>query len=329
MCWPRVHKELQFMERIYSWFNPLCTRALCAYNKNEVRKKRSIRQYGGTAEIARENAALRQVDKGEDESSLGRWVWQKFMGKDQRVLRVITAYRPVTTAMAKVYLVYRQHWADFKALDEEYAMDPRDQILLDLTTLIQGWRDEGDHVVLMMDANEDVRSKHMKDFLCNLHMQEVLLEKHGETVAPRTHIRGSVPIDGIFATESLDILRGGYAAFDEGVKAKRADHRCLWIAVCITAVFCHTMPGPLKHAARQVNGKDPRTIINFNTAYKAFAIRTGLSRHIFALEQQATYPLPVALQVEAEAIAQLRYEGIQHANRRCRTLHFGGAAYTL
>jgi hypothetical protein len=90
------------------------TRALCAFNKHEVRLKRWIRQYGGTGQIARGNAGLRHVDKGDDPTGLGRWVWQTFLGKDQKILRVITAYRPVKTDQAKVYTVYRQQWEHLK-----------------------------------------------------------------------------------------------------------------------------------------------------------------------------------------------------------------------
>jgi hypothetical protein len=135
MYWPQVRKELKFLERVNSWFNPLQTRALCAYNKNEIRKHRSVRLYGGTAQILRGNAALRQVDRDEDPSGLGRWVRQKYMGKDQRVLRVITAYRPIKTAAASLYTVDRQHWAHYKTLGSE--REPRAAILDDLTTAIQ------------------------------------------------------------------------------------------------------------------------------------------------------------------------------------------------
>jgi hypothetical protein len=326
MYWPQVRKELQFLERVNSWFNPLQTRALCSYNKNEIRKHRSIRQYGGTAQISRGNAALRQVDRDEDPSGLGRWVWQKYMGKDQRVLRVITAYRPIKTAAASLYTVYRQHWAHYKSLGTE--RDPRAAILDDLTTAIQEWRKDGEHIVLMMDANEDVRGTTMTQFLATLQMREVILERNGEDVAPRTHIRGQKPIDGIFVTDSIDIINGGYASFDQGVQARRADHRCLWIDIHVVDVFGHRMPGPVKFQARRVNGQDPRTINAFNAHYKAFALRTGLARRIFWLEDHAVYPLPIELHAEAEAIAQLRYEGIQYADKRCRKLHLGGAAYT-
>jgi hypothetical protein len=90
---------------------------------------------------------------------------------------------------------------------------------------------------------------------------------------PRTHIRGQKPIDGIFVTDSIDIINGGYASFDQGVQAKRADHRCLWIDIRVIDVFGHRLSGPVKFQARRVNGQDPRTINAFNKHYKAFSIQ--------------------------------------------------------
>ena len=65
LFWPKVHRSLQFHERIRYWWQPGQHQSVIAYNRNEKRKIRSIRQYGGTAQISRENAALRIQDYGE------------------------------------------------------------------------------------------------------------------------------------------------------------------------------------------------------------------------------------------------------------------------
>ena len=78
LFWPKVRKSLQFHDRISSWWQPGQHQSVVAYNRNEKRKVRSIRQYGGTAQISRENASLRIQASGEDPSGLGRWVWQLY-----------------------------------------------------------------------------------------------------------------------------------------------------------------------------------------------------------------------------------------------------------
>jgi hypothetical protein len=124
-------------------------------------------------------------------------------------------------------------------------------------------------VVLMMDVNEDVRSAPIQTFLDDLGMREVILERHGKSTAPNTHLQGSDPINGIFVTSSLEIVNGGYAAFDQGVTGKRSDHRCLWIDIQLVDVFGHTMPGPVKRAGQRVQCQDPRTTAALCKEYKA------------------------------------------------------------
>ena len=48
-------------------------------------------------------------------------------------------------------------------------------------------------------------------------MKECIIDKHRED-APGTYINGKVPIDGIFTTWSVNIQKGGYTAFDDGVQ---------------------------------------------------------------------------------------------------------------
>ena len=94
LYWPKVHRKLQFHERLTKWWAPGQTRGIFSYNRNEQRKQRSIRQYGGTAQVCRHEAVLREQHRGEDFRGLGRWVWQLFRGKKGKSLIVITAYRP-------------------------------------------------------------------------------------------------------------------------------------------------------------------------------------------------------------------------------------------
>ena len=80
LYWPKVHRKLQFHERLTKWWAPGQTRGIFSYNQNEQRKQRSIRQYGGTAQVCRHEAVLREQDRGKYFRGLGRWVWQLFRG---------------------------------------------------------------------------------------------------------------------------------------------------------------------------------------------------------------------------------------------------------
>jgi hypothetical protein len=105
--------------------------------------------------------------------------------------------------------------------------------------------------------NEDLWNPEIVKFVEDLEIKNAILDHAGGAhEAPRTHLRGSRPIDAIFATKSGDIAAGGHAAFDEGVVDKRADHRCLCIDyIKMEDVFGHTMPGPTKFAGHRVKTK--------------------------------------------------------------------------
>ena len=107
MFWPKVRRSLQFHERTRYWWQPGQHQSVVAYNHNEKRKIRSIRQYGGTAQISRENASLCIQAYGEDPSGLRRWVRQLYRGANKKQLRVIMAYHP--NASPGPCTVFAQH----------------------------------------------------------------------------------------------------------------------------------------------------------------------------------------------------------------------------
>ena len=78
LYWPQVRKTLQFNKRVTKWWRPGTTRSVFSYNKHEERRNRSVKQYGGMAQICRNSTAIREYERGCDKRGLGRWVWQKF-----------------------------------------------------------------------------------------------------------------------------------------------------------------------------------------------------------------------------------------------------------
>ena len=306
LYWPKVKKSLQFHERMRQWWAPGQTRALFAYNRTEKRLQRSIRQYGGTAQFCRGTALARECERGEDFRNLGRWVWQRFRGKNNKILRVITAYRP--NPSAGPYTVYAQHRAFFNEI-QKAKWEPRKQMLEDLKQEIKKWKNDKEQVILMMDCNEDVRGETMTHFLDETGMKEIILQRHGSK-APGTYIDGQAPIDGIFTSCSLEAVKAGYTSFLDGVQGQRTDHRCLWVDIDVVAVFGNKTPPLLKFTGRRVQSRNPNIVKTFNKKYKEFAIKHRLAQRIFQLEREVTFPISNEQIELAETIVQQRYEGI-------------------
>jgi hypothetical protein len=169
--WPNLKASLQFKERLKDWWNPSQVRSAFAFNEQETRIKRSIRQYGGTAQISRGNAALKYQQSGHDPRGLGRWTWQKYRGKDNKTMRIITAYRPNYKSTIRPYSVYSQHRTYFNRIGKK-SLEPRKVMLDDLTSEIRKWKKEGDHIILMMDCNDDLQGTRMRQFLDKTGMEE-------------------------------------------------------------------------------------------------------------------------------------------------------------
>jgi hypothetical protein len=147
----------------------------------------------------------------------------------------------------------------------------------------------GDQLVLMMDANGDVREPEIARLIqegWGLH--EICLDKHG-TKAPATHMSGTVPIDGIFVSGTLRGSRCGYLAFGEGVL--RGDHRCLWLEIPYTVAFGHAVPDIITARARRLKCDDPSIRNRYNKLYRDFLIKHRLPQRAFKLQETARKPL--------------------------------------
>jgi hypothetical protein len=246
---------------------------------NTTIKNDSVTQWGGTAQISTGHAAYRVIKSGRDPSNLRRWVWTKYRGKDNRIFRVFTGYRPCKKTTAGVFNVYAQHRHFYNSHGQN--KEPRETMLIDLQHEIRLCVNDGEHVVLMMDCNEDVHSNRMKVFLSSCNMRDIIQERHGENDAPHTYKFGKDPIDGIFATPSVQCVGAGYAGFDEGVQSRRSDHRCLWFDVEIATAFGHIMPPILRPPTRRVKCNDPRIMKHFNDSYLQFLIEHKLHDQAF------------------------------------------------
>ena len=81
-------------------------------------------------------------------------------------------------------------------------------------------------------------------------MSEVFLTAHGEKLPPTCS--GSLPIDGIFTSEDLRVMKCGYLGFGEGVFS---DHRALWADIDTTCLYDNNTPLMMNVKARRLTLK--------------------------------------------------------------------------
>ena len=195
-CWHIVGEEHRWRERTFGWWESSNT--TIGYNTTD--SVLSNYQPGVTMQISINKPAHRIIETGRDETGLGRWVWQKYRGKQDITLRVITAYRPCTSSNAGPSTTHSQQerYFDLKGDDRT----PRKAILDDLKIEIEKWKEEGDQIILLMDVNEDINTGSVKMWLHELQLREAITTKHRGN--EETYNRGSKAIDGIFISASIN-----------------------------------------------------------------------------------------------------------------------------
>ena len=269
-------------------------------------------QPGGVASFTTNKLAYKIFGKnnGQDESNLGRWVWTKYQGKDGKILRVVTVYRPVKKGEGGSQSTYKQHlrWL-VKNKDDR---DPRTALMEDLSLQIEEWRDKGESIVVMGDFNEDVRSNNMREWRESLGLREVLLDTVGVENAPSTFDKGKLPIDSIMCSANIEVTKAGYMPFGEGV----GDYIPLMIDINERSVFGNSGAPSSKLRARKLKLNDPRIIKKYLHLLDKFYEKHHIYQKIYDLNQTPVrYPLQPQIATLYEAIDLIRVEGMRYAEK--------------
>jgi len=105
---------------------------------------------------------------------------------------IISMYRP---CFSKGTLsTYQQHIRKLSQL-RQYDC-PRDELLKDISKDMHLWQDKGDHLIVLMDFNDDVTAAEAREWAANLGLVEAITYLN-QAQAPPMYQRGSQPIDGI------------------------------------------------------------------------------------------------------------------------------------
>ena len=190
---------------------------------------------GGTMTITRGTWAGRVIQKGQD--SLGRWSYTTLLGKKGQLVKIITTYRVCKKNSTNGECTIRSQQERDLLVDKKKLLDPRDEILKDLSTMICKEHKKGTTIILMGDMNEDImKGKKITTFLANTSMKSII-KPNAEGTLPATHDRGSECIDLLAISEQCDddvVIRSGYLPFYLG---NPSDHRGYYCDLDATILF--------------------------------------------------------------------------------------------
>ena len=210
-------------------------------------------QKGGTAiaGIGRICDVISEV--GYDTTGLGRWTWVK-LGQAPHTTRVVSAYLPCKPGRnSRGRTVWEQHSRYFEARgDMRY---PSTIFVEDLLHMFKHWIQQGEHVLLAIDANQDVYTGRLASMLkespYNMHC--MLEEAMGEKV-PNSHFSGDRKISTFFGTPGIVTGHGMCYPHWFGI----GDHRVMLLEISAKAAFNGAYPTIATPAARTLNCKIDR-----------------------------------------------------------------------
>jgi hypothetical protein len=119
--------------------------------------------------------------------------------------------------------------------------------------------------------------------MADLGMREVLMEFHVDA-GPCTYNRGSKPIDGIFMTQELYIVQGGYMPFGMGIGS---DHICLWLDIQTRVLMGQDLEQSRKFAAQRLKNDDPRVRSKYIKHYEQYIEKKKLHKRSRKLASDA------------------------------------------
>ena len=198
---------------------------------------------------------------GADERGIGRWSWLLLKGKNGTLVRVITSYQPNLTQNnshpGSVYSQQRQYFQN-NNIDN----CPLEMFQTELVKQIQTWLRQKNKIILLISANEDVRSGRLSNKLENIGLISAIRTRHGHRCPPTQH-SNSIPIDDIFISRNVPVFKSGYLRFGDGP----GDHRGLFVDVDSRSLFGGSFHHIHRLPARRLVSSNPTVAERFNKLF--------------------------------------------------------------
>jgi Reverse transcriptase (RNA-dependent DNA polymerase) len=314
LMWKLLPSDSQIAARTHGWFESF--QHMTAYYKALETQRRSI--FGGVSQWTMNKTVHRIIGGGEDPTGLGRWSWQRYRGKDNVALRVVTAYRPSNSREGPL-TVWNQHRAFFDNQNRDG--DPREFFTTDLLDAIKEWTSLGDQLVIMVDANEHVEKSDFGRKMKEAGLIDIVTSRHPK--GPATYLGGSDPIDGIFVTATLQNCRCGYVNVE-------SDHFGMWIDIPYRIAWGQDDFTIVKPQARRLKSDDPRTADLYIQELERQCLNTQIVDRSEALLQtiQQRQPLEPNQQTLWETIDSELMQLMSQAEEKCRKFKMGAVQWT-
>ena len=251
-----------------------------AFSSSDVGVELAFHEFlpGGTCTMAFDHVGMRVIKAGEDDSGLGRWSFITVEGQDKRRITFITAYRicggpmkgTTTSCSQQRRVINNQEMKRGVQTSRPDTTYLSQKFVEDLTRFILSLQEEGNAIVLGLDANETLEEASTPNgtklgsitkLLEDTGLSDVFLERHGALPDSSTTTPGRY-IDRL-AVSGVTIQRATVLRANE---PSLSDHLALVVDIDLKILFnnpCSPLSSPLHRKLTSTNPDAVKQYIAF------------------------------------------------------------------
>ena len=304
-----------------SWSTPYFTQEIKCTTANNIHgPKVSLSQPGGTGIILTQSLFEYARETESDPRGLGRWTSWKLAHVPEHTTRIVVAYCPCTgTNRTGLKTVHRQHLNYIQS--ENIDRTPYQLFFDDLIAQLRKWRCQNERLILCIDLNEHSLNGKIARRLRSddIELNECTHSFWPDQCEPNTHIDGSQPIDGIFATPDIDVTNCLLLSFHESI----GDHRTAILEFTTKSAIGRYQGKIVRPSSRRLTLRQPGAVKSYNsTIHEQFNIHCIPQRLALLLKESTQYqhPPPISFRTRCENIHKQIAEIRHYAESTCRKL---------
>lgn len=209
-----------------------------------------------------------------------------------------------------------QHTRYFESRGE--VRHPRQMFQADLLLLIRSWKTAGDEIILMGDFNENVYEGDLARNLLHddIRMSELCQHTTGSRL-PNTHIRGSVPIDAVFATAVISCTAVTLLPHRMGV----GDHRVFLLDIESDTLLGDVFPRVIPISRRLLNCASDKKKNTYMSVLNQLTSRHLIYKKlIYYIQQDSTRMTHAQLQLRMNKVDLELEEFMKSSEKDCHKL---------
>ena len=302
--WTKISAQESIWERTQQWYHKPKIQVSWLCDPDWP----STHQQGGVSLTIQGHLSNYVQEKGRDD--LGRWAWFTLEGRSEIKTVVIQIYRPCANE-GDQGSVFNQHktWAE-----EENPIHAFDKALLEE---VDDFRAHGYQVIVMGDFNQPMGDtiEGLESEMARRGIIDHVRQRYGRERAPNTQIRGSKPIDAILASETLEMVRGGYSPGEPIL----SDHRSIWSEFTLDSMLGEDRGAFDKPLSRKLQIQNKVVTQRFNQALEdQIDAHDMVDKATALLESIGDTRRMTQEQIEIyEGLDRQRDRAVAYANTRC------------